>query len=62
MELRMMLGGNAIACYGFDEERLRQRAAEIGPTVGEITASPTTVPPTAAGAEYSWAWRSGVWH
>jgi predicted TIM-barrel fold metal-dependent hydrolase len=62
LELRMMLGGNAIACYRFNEDLLRRRAAQIGPTVEEITASPTTVPPHAAGAEYSWAWRTGVWH
>ncbi len=62
VELRMMVGGNAIACYGFDEERLTKRAADIGPTAEEIIASPTSVPPDAPGAEYSWAWRSSIWH
>jgi predicted TIM-barrel fold metal-dependent hydrolase len=60
-DVRRFLGGNAIDCYGFDAQRLRDRAEVIGPTVGEITADPLPAPPQDPGVEWSWAFRSNVW-
>jgi hypothetical protein len=60
-DLRQMLGGNAIACYGFDAQRLGERAAAIGPTVSEVASSPLTAPPDDPGVEFSWGFRSSPW-
>jgi predicted TIM-barrel fold metal-dependent hydrolase len=60
-ELRMMLGGNAIECYGFDADRLRQKAQEIGPTVDEIVDNPLPSAPAEPGVELSWAFRTTAW-
>jgi predicted TIM-barrel fold metal-dependent hydrolase len=60
-ELRQMIGGNAVDCYGFDPERLRQRAAEIGPAASAIVDNPVSAPPDAPGAEFSWGFRTSAW-
>jgi predicted TIM-barrel fold metal-dependent hydrolase len=60
-ELRKMLGGNAIECYGFDTDRLRLRADEIGPTVKEIVNNPLAALPDDLGVEMSWAFRTSPW-
>jgi predicted TIM-barrel fold metal-dependent hydrolase len=60
-ELRRMLGGNAIDCYGFDAECLAVRAAEIGPTVEEVASSPLDAPPDEPGVAMSWAFRTTAW-
>jgi predicted TIM-barrel fold metal-dependent hydrolase len=60
-ELRKMLGGNAIECYGFDAGRLGQKAQQIGPTVDEIIDSPLAPPPMDPGAELSWGFRTSPW-
>jgi predicted TIM-barrel fold metal-dependent hydrolase len=60
-ELRMMLGGNAIECYGFDANRLRQKAQEVGPTVDEIVDNPLASAPAEPGVELSWAFRTTAW-
>jgi len=61
-ELRLMLGGNAAECYGFDLGALERCAAEIGPTVDAITRDPLPAPPDDPGAELSWGFRvNGAW-
>jgi predicted TIM-barrel fold metal-dependent hydrolase len=58
-ELRAMVGGNAIDCYGFDAALLDALAAEVGPTVAEL-ADPLAAPP--ADSELSWGFRTaGAW-
>ncbi len=39
-EMRKMVGGNAIACYGLDPVALAHVAERIGPTVEELTTTP----------------------
>jgi hypothetical protein len=53
--MRLVLGANAIACYGMDEAVLLQAAERVGPTVGELGQPPAGVP---EGAHLSWAFRS----
>jgi predicted TIM-barrel fold metal-dependent hydrolase len=53
-ELRAILGGNAVSCYGMDVEVLERAAARVGPTVAELTEPPGDVP---VGAHLSWAFR-----
>jgi predicted TIM-barrel fold metal-dependent hydrolase len=60
-ELRVMLGSNAIECYRFDAERLRERAQQIGPTVTDIADNPMAAPPDEDGVEYSWGFRTSPW-
>ena len=60
-ELRRMLGGNAIDCYGFDAAALRRRAESLGPRVEQIAAQPLDAPPRAPGVERSWAFRTTPW-
>ena len=60
-EVRRLLGGNAIDCYGFDTERLGQRARLVGPAVKDITQNPLATPPDEPGVELSWAFRSSPW-
>jgi predicted TIM-barrel fold metal-dependent hydrolase len=61
-DLRLMLGGNAAACYGFDVGHLEHCAAEIGPTVDAIASDPLLAPPDDPGAELSWGFRvNGAW-
>jgi predicted TIM-barrel fold metal-dependent hydrolase len=54
-ELRLVLGENAIACYGFDAEQLAQAAGTVGPTVDELRAPAGEVPD---GANLSWGFRA----
>ena len=54
-ELRSILGGNAVSCYGMDAAVLESAASRVGPTVAELTAPPGPVP---SGAHLSWAFRS----
>jgi predicted TIM-barrel fold metal-dependent hydrolase len=60
-EVRLMLGDNAIDCYGFDADLLHERAAAIGPSVHDIADNPIAKPPVAAGVERSWAFRTSPW-
>ena len=60
-DLRRMLGGNAVACYGFDAQRLHERAAAIGPTVAEVASSPLPELPDDPGVEFSWGFRTSPW-
>jgi predicted TIM-barrel fold metal-dependent hydrolase len=60
-EVRSMLGGNAMACYGFDPGRLRRKADQIGPTVQEIAGEPLASPPADPGVALSWAFRTSAW-
>jgi hypothetical protein len=39
-EVRKMVGGNAIACYGLDPVALAHVAERIGPKVEELTTTP----------------------
>jgi predicted TIM-barrel fold metal-dependent hydrolase len=54
-ELRLVLGQNAIACYGFDPDLLARAAADVGPTMAELREPLTEVP---SGAHLSWGFRS----
>lgn len=51
VDAERMLAGNAAKLYGFDLDRLRTVAEEVGPTYDEVSAGidPTTLPPEAAG-------------
>jgi predicted TIM-barrel fold metal-dependent hydrolase len=60
-DARMMLGANAVDCYGFDEGLLRERAAAVGPSVDGIVGNPIEAPPDAPGIERSWAFRTSPW-
>ena len=53
-DMRLVLGENAIACYGFDAEQLERAASEIGPTIEELR---TPAGETPAGAHLSWGFR-----
>jgi hypothetical protein len=44
-EARLMLGQNAIECYGLDQSHLARVAARIGPTVAELLDPKETVGP-----------------
>jgi predicted TIM-barrel fold metal-dependent hydrolase len=54
-EMRLVLGENAIACYGFDGEQLARAAAGVGPTITELREPAGEAP---AGAHLSWGFRS----
>jgi predicted TIM-barrel fold metal-dependent hydrolase len=54
-EMRLILGGNAIECYGMDADVLARAAARVGPTADELRAPPAEVP---QGAHLSWAFRT----
>ena len=54
-EIRLVLGANAIACYGMDADVLVRAAARVGPTLGELREPPAGVPD---GAHLSWAFRA----
>jgi hypothetical protein len=53
-ELRLVLGENAIACYGFDAHQLIAAAADVGPTLDELR---TPAGDTPVGAHLSWGFR-----
>jgi predicted TIM-barrel fold metal-dependent hydrolase len=40
-EARLMIGGNAIRLWGFDEQVLKARADVIGPRMGDVLTAPT---------------------
>jgi predicted TIM-barrel fold metal-dependent hydrolase len=54
-DMRLVLGENAVECYGFDAELLTRAAADVGPTVGELRELPGELP---AGAHLSWGFRT----
>ncbi|MBM3659007.1 MAG: amidohydrolase [Actinobacteria bacterium] len=54
-EMRLVLGANAMTCYGMDAAVLARAAAAVGPTLAELREAPGEVPP---GAHLSWAFRS----
>jgi predicted TIM-barrel fold metal-dependent hydrolase len=53
-DMRLVLGENAIACYGFDADQLARAAAEVGPTLEELREPAGDLP---AGAHLSWGFR-----
>jgi predicted TIM-barrel fold metal-dependent hydrolase len=54
-EMRLILGANAIACYGMDAAVLERAADRVGPTVEDLRGLPAAVP---EGAHLSWAFRT----
>jgi hypothetical protein len=59
VDLRRLVGGNAIECYGMAVEPLEQAAGRVGPTVAEIQDPFEGAPP---GAHLSWGFReSDAW-
>lgn len=54
-EIRLVLGENAMACYGMDADVLERAAARVGPTFDDVRATPGAVPD---GAHLSWAFRA----
>ena len=54
-ELRLILGVNAVNCYGMDAGVLERAAARVGPTLAELCEPPGEVP---SGAHLSWAFRA----
>jgi predicted TIM-barrel fold metal-dependent hydrolase len=54
-EMRLVLGENAIACYGFDAGLLQRAAEQVGPTIAELREPPGETP---ADAHLSWGFRA----
>ena len=54
-DMRLVLGENAISCYGFDADLLTRAAAEVGPTLEELREPAGDIP---AGAHLSWGFRA----
>jgi hypothetical protein len=54
-EMRLILGENAIECYGMDGDVLARAAARVGPTIDELRLPPGEIP---NGAHLSWAFRN----
>ena len=54
-ELRLLLGANAVACYGMDADLLQRAADQVGPTVEELR-EPLDGRPD--GSQLSWGFRS----
>jgi predicted TIM-barrel fold metal-dependent hydrolase len=53
-EVHLVVGQNAIRCYGMDHDVLAAAADRVGPTLAEIRTPPGPVP---EGAHLSWAFR-----
>ena len=54
-DMRLVLGENAISCYGFDTDVLTHAATEVGPTLEELRGPAGDVP---HGAHLSWGFRA----
>jgi predicted TIM-barrel fold metal-dependent hydrolase len=59
-DIRKMVGGNAIACYGLDRPALAIVAEQTGPTIEELTTAPdlSLVPPSYTGLGFR---TKGTW-
>jgi predicted TIM-barrel fold metal-dependent hydrolase len=57
-ELKLMIGENAVRCYGLDVDALRKVADRIGPTADELAVTLDEIP-----SPYNWAFRQeGDWN
>jgi len=58
-DIRLILGENAVRCYGMDQKQLQEVANRIGPTLEDVNRPLETVP---EGSDTSWGFRESVWH